>query len=377
MKKYFKLLISCLLMITTLTGCWSYVGLSEISIVAGVSIDYDEVHKQYIMNFEIIDTLGTSKEEGVKSIIYEVRGDSVFGAVHNAKEKIANKLYFGNCNIIIVCHNLAKTKGILEITDFFMRDPQPREEIHLVISKEKSAKEILIVDQYEEMTSPYINELLVGDAMHEDATIAIPMYEVYDILQDGKQSVVLPVVGKATEGETTVVEVGGIAIFKDDKFLGFIESEESRALLIATNRMKKGALSFDLTGDGENDTSMQIVKSKTKPSFSFENGKITYHLDVELVGTLVEMHDIKHPITEKQILKLQEKMEQTLVKKVENIVKLSQVKFKSDFIGIGRTIYKQDLKLWKQLEPQWEKYFLNADVDVKCKITITGTGLID
>ena len=49
------------------------------------------------------------------------------------------KLYWSHATVIILSKEIA-SEGILKVIDFYNRDAEAREDIHLVISKEATAK---------------------------------------------------------------------------------------------------------------------------------------------------------------------------------------------------------------------------------------------
>ena len=79
------------------TGCWNYIGLNNMTVVAGIAID--KSGENYLLSFEIYDLQNTAQGEPIKSKIVQCKGKTIFEAVRNAKKRTSNKLYFSEAKI--------------------------------------------------------------------------------------------------------------------------------------------------------------------------------------------------------------------------------------------------------------------------------------
>ncbi|WMJ24042.1 Ger(x)C family spore germination protein [Paludicola sp. MB14-C6] len=378
MKKILSVFIIVLIPCILLTGCWSYEGLNEMTIVTGVAVDYDEVEKQYNLTFEIIDTINSSKQTGVSTAVVESKGTTVFTAIRKVKRKLPSKLYFGNAKVLIICGHVAKEKGIKELMDFFARDHEPRETFLVFVTKDFEAKDVF---QAKEITgkviSHVITEIVQEDTHRSNALIGMKEYEVHNQLQRNKQSLLLPVIQLKEENKKKITIVEGLAIFKKDKLIGYITGDEAKYVMFTIDRVIKGTLAFDINQNGKDDVSFEIMDSSTKRNVEYKNGKATYFLDILLEGTIVEKQEDIVVATPKDILKIESAINESINKKVTNAVEISQQKYNSDYIGVAKSIYFKDYKLWKTLEPQWDTLYPQCDVQVNCRSRILSTGLVE
>ncbi|NLL45094.1 MAG: Ger(x)C family spore germination protein [Mollicutes bacterium] len=357
-----------------LSGCWDYTSLDEITIVSGMAIDQSEDKKGYHVSLEIFDTTESNKEK-IKTAIIESNGITLFDAIRNAKKKITNKLYFANIAVIIVSEQVAKEKNIGEIIDWYLRDAEHRETLSFVISKEKTAKDLL---NTKSSTNNAIG-LLIKEIVTEDQTVTISVihneaYKIYNILNQKKESLVLPAFRVTTNNNEKAVEADGLAIFKNGKLIDFIDDDKSKYILFANNKVKGGILTIKKDNNIDN-ISLEITNSKTKTSFTYKNNQLKFFINIK-TNVIVGEYGINDEIPYKQITKLEKIAANKLNKEVTEIIKYVQEKYNSDIFGFSTIIYRKDPKLWKKLKKDWDKIFKNIEVEVKSEVKIINTSYI-
>ena len=178
MKKAVCVLLA-LLISFSMTGCWNYRGLNEMTLVAGVAVD--KVGEKYYLTFEIIDLTSPTKEGGIKAKLIESEGNSIFEAVRNAKKRAANRLYFGNTQIVILSREIVSQDGVESLINWFLRDAEVRETAELVVSQEETAKMILAQEEEKDQVVSYeIIRIIEEDENLTGSTVRVPLYEVFN-----------------------------------------------------------------------------------------------------------------------------------------------------------------------------------------------------
>ncbi|MDP4153458.1 MAG: Ger(x)C family spore germination protein [Bacillota bacterium] len=376
MKRKITAIILVIIMTFSFTGCWSYRGLNELSLVMGIGIDMDDSGEFYETTFEIIDLTESSKDKGIKSKIVESSGKTLFDAVRNAKKRLQNRLYFAHAQVIIIGEEVAKRENVLSIIDLFMRDGEPRETIHLAVSKEKTAKDILTskgVDN--KIVSLAVRQIIDEDAKTTSSTSNNVSYKAFNILKDDGKSLMLAALHLAENDKEKVPESDGVAIFDKGKLSGFLSPEQTKYVLFVNNEVKEGSLSFDIDGKGTDDVSFEINKNNTKKSFSYENGKLKFKIETNTDVFLDELKSNLSMLDKNEIKSLEQKTSELMAERIKNIVLLAQASG-SDVFGLGDYIYKHDFKVWRQLEGKWYGLFPTVEVEVKSVIHIRNSSFI-
>lgn len=360
-----------------LSGCWSYRGLKQIAIVAGLAIDKDTVSGDYKLTFEMVDLSGKPNENGMKSKIVESQGKTIFDAIRNAKKRLLNKLYFGDTEIVVISSKIAREDGINSFIDLFLRDTQLRETVYFVISQADTAEEIITQKGIENAIVSYEMAKIIDEDSHISAsTKCIPSYKVFNVLQSKGISLVLPAFHCIPNNKENSVEANGIAVFKKDKLLGYLSAEDTRYYLFAVDDVAGGILTCDL-GSGPHDIiSLEITSNKTKISHSYEKNKIKINITTKTKVSLGEINSKMDVSNEQELNEIKTAAEKTLKQKITQVIYNVQSQFGSDIFGFGNTIYKTDTKLWNQIGANWDSIFLSAEFEVSPEIEIVNTGVL-
>ena len=370
------LLIS--LMIFPLYGCWDYHGLDEMSTVIGVAIDKASEGAGYRVTFEIVDLTVPIKMKGITSTIVESEGTTLFDAVRNAKKRIKSKLYFGQAQIVVISEEVARSGDINDIMDWFLRDAECRETIAIVVSQEKSARDIIATAGIAQgLVANQIRKVLETDNISTSTTLCVEFYEVFNTFKTEGKSLVLPAIRTVVNNDKLVSETNGVAVFKETKFVGYLTPEESKYYLFAVNNIQGGVLTFSVEGKGQDDISLEISDNNTKRSFEYKDGKLKILIRTETIVYLDEVSGHINALDTKQINQLETLAEKKLETNIGSLIKKVQSDYDTDIFGFGNSIYKKDFRLWKQLSGSWDARFKTLEVDVSADVRIVNTGTLE
>lgn len=374
-----KLLVIVIFFVTFLTtGCWNYIGLNEMTIVAGVAID--KYGKEYTLTYEIYNLQKTAVGEPIKSEIIESTGETIFDAVRNAKKRTFNKLYFAESKIIIVSEQIAKEDGINSIIDWFTRDPEIRETLQLVVSQEESAAALLKTDKLTSTTaSTDIQNIVEKDQKITSTSENKQLYKVFNILSSEGLSLTLPAVHIVSNDDKNVCELNGVAVFKSDKLLNYLTSEETKYYVLAKGELKGGIITIN-TKIKESDTDLQNVSLEIKSSVSSqkyisqEKNNIKIKVSTTTEVTLGEFKDLNQQLTNKDLTNLEKEAAKIIKKRIEDVIEKIQNDYETDILGYGRLLYHTNPRQWKKIKNTFDEEFKNIDVIVESKVKILNTG---
>lgn len=390
------LLIICMML---LTGCWNYREVESLSIVAGFAIDPGEGGQKYHTTFEILDMSG-NKNNQPKAELIETEGDTIFEAVRNSIKKCRNKLFFNDCRIVIINSQIAQN-GISSVTDLLHRDAESRLTLNLVISQDKSAKEVL---KSQGLSTPIIS-FEISDIINKNTTdlskaLDVKLYDTENLLngegvslslpavktekedvkegedgnQDGTQSNMQLSDSQSMNKQVTVPIISGTAVFKGDKLVGYLNSEETMDLLFIKNKVNGGVIVIKNSNEDDGD-SLEIDKSTTTLKPVISNGEVKMQINIKCTAILGENNTSYDYGSAEGIEKLQQKANETLKSDIKNLISKVQTQYDSDIFGFGREIYRQDYSSWQELKPKWDEIFKSLQCDVKTDVEIKSTAI--
>lgn len=369
--KAWKLL--CVLLLTLclplLSGCWNYREFDALSIVSAIAIDPGTQGYKYHMTFEFLDESGQTP----KSKTLETEGDTVFDAVRNATAASQKKLYFSSCRTLIISQVLAR-HGIAPLFDFLLRDTEPRITLFPLISKEKTAGEIL----HQESTSTQLVGLELAKILESNAknlaeAHTTQLFEAYGMLAEKGMSLTLPYIKLqgSESGKTPMLD--GTAVFKDDILIGFLSPEETKYFLYVRNQAKGGLLLTTIGGGTEKNVSLEILGSNTTISPEMTGNGVGMKIDIQAKSSFGENQSAKALSTRDGIRQAKTAAEKTLQAGISAVITRVQLDYKSDIFGFGKELHESMPDYWKKVSGDWNNEFPSMKFTVNTTVTIQGT----
>jgi len=370
-------LVTLIFSMVFLTGCWNYREIDTMNIVSGLAIDKGEQGLKYHLTFEVLDLSSTPAQGATKTKQLESEGDTVFDAVRNIVKSSQKKLFFSDCKAIVISSDLAK-EGLSPILDWFNRDAEPRITLDLIISKDKTAADILKSEtSQDEIASYKISNMLDHDISFLGKDPEIELYQAYNLLGGKGVSLILPSIKTSILKSGNTLDLAGTAMFKKDKLIGFLDNDESKFLLFVKDKISGGILLANIDSS-ENNISLEIVNSQTKVTPVISNDKVTIKIDIKTKVAMGEDNTGGDKLTETAIQDIQKNAEKQLIAGVKGIIEKVEKEYDSDIFGFGTSVFQSNPGFWKKIEPDWDKIFstLKCQISAQIKIENTATAKI-
>lgn len=381
-----KRLIIILLLPLFLTGCWNYSELNEIAIATGISIDWeDDKYKLTALISNAQKTEGSSKEGEAQITVFEGTGKTMTEALKNIELKLPKELYLKHISIIIIGEELAK-KGVGNILDYLIRDPNSPNKFNILISRDVKAGEILkIISPLETFPSQNVSLMLVTSGKFIGSAVEISYNDfIQTYLNQGINPILssITIKGEEKKGESpknikqsepdTYLNLSNLAIFKNDKLLGYVSEKESIGINIINSKIKQTKVHAKCKGEEEDS---YIVANLNSIDTSSEITKdLKLKINVKATGYITEANCKIDLTEEKNIKEIQKSMESELKKNIKKALEVVQ-EYKSDIFGFGNQYYKKYPKEWKKVKDNWdEETFPNLEYEIKTDINLKTKG---
>jgi spore germination protein KC len=383
MKKWFMIISILIMSLPILCACWNQKELTDLAFVMALGIDRGD-DDLYHVSFQLVNPgnvsagQGGGGGQGLPIAVYKSKGRTLTEAARNATKKVSRRLYYAHTNLVVVSEEVARDRNLLlNLLDAFARDPEFRTTTEFLIARDSTAEEIVttltILDKLP--VSKITKELKATEAMLGE-NVSVSIDDIIDgIVGSGKEPIVngYRLVGnkeeakKATNLQQTTTEAllaaDGLAVIKDGGLIDWIESTKARGVIWVLDKAKSTNITIRWKGK-KNALSMVPIRSKTKVSTSFKNGKPVINIKLENEGWVSEANTAIDLMDPKVIGKIEKLVEKEIKKEIQASVKEAQ-KLKCDIFGFGESVHKANPKLWKKLKGNWNDYFADLDVNVK------------
>jgi len=279
----------------------------------------------------------------------------------------SRRLYFSHAKIVIISKELAKD-GLSKAIDWYIRDAETRTDIYLLISKEKTAKEVLMTKRNENMIVSFDLAKVIQNEKNVSTAPKVDLWDFLDILKQKEANTSLPLIFIDKSGEKEVPRIEGMAVIKDDKLVGMIDGDIAKYILFTTDEIKTGILV--LGRKSSEPISFEIFKNRTKVKYKFDEGKMKVQVFTDTIVSIAE-YQTQQPFNtseEKEVIEKQ--LANMLEESIYNSINMIQKEYKSDIFGFGITLHKDYPKVWKEFSDNWEYNFENLEVEVISKVQI-------
>lgn len=388
MKKKIILLLS---LIFLLSGCWDKRELNELAIMMALGIDKSDDGYKVTAQVAVPAELSSKGGPGHSQIVlFQSTGKTVEDALRKLTKEVPRIIYLGHLQMLIFGESLAK-EGIGKALDFMSRNWEVRADYYVVIAKDNTAENILnIQTPLDNLPSNYMFNTLKIAEENNSTTVGIKLSDfIGDLERRGKEPVLTGIVitgdeksGSSRQNLESIssparIKYDGLAIFKEDKLIGWLDEYYSRGYNSITNHVKRAISTISCPKEGGGEITMEIENFQSKVTGKTLNSSPAIEIKIEVianVGALECFIDVKKEKTIKEIEKIFEK---EIKDNIDNTIKTIQNDFKSDVLGFGATMYKHDPKEWKKVKDNWEEEFPNLQVKIDVNVKIEHLGAVD
>ncbi|GJM79762.1 hypothetical protein HMSSN139_22580 [Paenibacillus sp. HMSSN-139] len=226
----------CSLTVFTLSGCWNYREVDKMTTVAGIAIDKGE-DGQIKLTVEMVDGSGGQDAMSVGSSRISLSGKTMFDIVRRMITESGNRLYWAHAKSIILSEEIARD-GAAKIIDWYVRDSETRADIHILVSGEETAEEVLSSDGNSgEPLSYKIDDILKNENSVSNSPV-IEIFDFADTINTPGISSLLPMVFSSENKEAKTASIRGSAVFDIDRMLGRIDAPKTKFVLFYGTKSK-------------------------------------------------------------------------------------------------------------------------------------------
>lgn len=383
MKKMIALLlIVCL----TLVGCWDSVETEELGVTRIIGIGMTKNSDIKVIIQEIPHEKQTTSNQGSvggsKSSfhLYSATGSTIFEAIQRMSANEHHRLYFAHTKVIILDEALVSTKGIKSVIDFLERNPEIRLSTWILIAPMKEFDNLLTKDVGIGLDTGGILEETIHNKQQNSILTATNLGDFIELYnKSGSETYAsgITMTSKGSSSETTGMKstekkfyVRDIAVFKDDKMVGWLKEEEYKGFSWINGNMKGAIVNIPFE---EEVLSLRTIRPKCKLEPIIDNGKMKMNINLEIVSNIAESRVSKNFMNEDTISKI-EKLQNEKIKSEITAAIESSKRLSTDIFGMGNYFNMKYPKFWKNIQKNWNSYYKEVKVNINVNSTVKDVG---
>jgi spore germination protein len=365
-----------LLSIFVLISCTEPHILEEIGLITTVGYDLGE---NGLINGTAVE-LKIEPDAKTDIKIVEAQAYSVRGLNTTANKKTSKRLLAGQLRVILLGEELAN-QGMIHVTETMTNDPTISDLAYLAIVEGRARDLLNLKDPHIPNIGIHLFRLIeqnTKDELMPSATLQEVLHRYYT---EGREPI-MPILKKIGNKE---VKYTGVGIFKDDRLVGRISTDQSFYLKLINDKYKAGSTDLIFMSESPKLRGISHVEGKTVISLDtihssseiklVNKANLEFDIKVKLNARLLDINS-KIDLTKSNNLKLFEKeVSREMKKRVEELIAYCQSK-NSDVIGLG-DVYRTSVRHSGLTKEKWYKMYNDAKVNVNVDFIMMRSGIND
>ncbi|MCM3603264.1 Ger(x)C family spore germination protein [Robertmurraya korlensis] len=390
MKRYLKWSL-LLIIILLLTGCAGKRELNDLALVMAVGIDKGEEENSFKVTAQIArpadargQTGAPSGQTGEPILTIVGQGESLFDAIRDLSSFTTRNVFWAHNQVIVINEDLAKD-GIAQVIDFFTRNPELRMRTWVVITPEKASTLVSTVTGLELIPGEAVNKLF----RYGEISNVAPNTQIMDVQAAYLSQSSQPIIARVTLKEVMVsnkkpekgptikqVDLAGAGVFQEDRLVGILKPEETRALMLFTERLQSGVVTTPCTSKPERTISVELRDQMFQVTPHFKGSQISFTAEFDSLAVVVEAGCPFSIDDQEQVTEVEKAVEKKLKKEIETTVNKVQKEYKTDVLELGKVFHNDYPGYWKQVADDWEEVFPTVDIKVSVNVEIKDSVLL-
>ncbi|WP_203552998.1 Ger(x)C family spore germination protein [Bacillus sp. B15-48] len=338
-----------------LSACVNKEIIDDINIATGMGLDKSEDEIRGTIMIPVFQP-----DKSIDNFTFSATGTIPRETIAKMRNKSSQPIVGGSIEVIFFNEELARD-GIVNLLDLFLRDPSIGARVYLGVV-DGDVKEIFDGDYGDRGNAVYLAGVIEDGIRGGSLPLTNLRQFLFDYFQKGKDPY-LPYLEKT---EPDLVELKGLALFKEDKVVDILSVEQMFYLKLLVDRHHRGGTIAKI---GEEAAVFKLLK--TKKNFQLTNrNPYQFTIDLKLRGIVSEYTG--RSLSRKEVNEIEKQLEKQVVTESMKIIHYNQ-NLGIDPIGFGHFANTKtrgfDFDKWEQ------QYYPNAEFIINADVTITEVGM--
>jgi spore germination protein KC len=376
------------------TGCWDQIEIEQRATILGLAIDPIDAQNAenqtgpfaksqgpgYKLTAQIAIPgripLGPGGGGGATASskplwIISSTGRTMDDAMNSLQRELAEKVFLGHLRIIIVNRQLAETTGLHDIQDFLRRNAEVRRLAWLIVSTGSASEAMDASPKLERVPTLYLVNMM-DQSVKQGTLPNVFLGNFWSALAAKGQDPVLPLIRVLNPEQ---VQMEGLAVFRDERMVGTLNSMETAMYMELQNEKKSGyAVAFPMPGDPKNSVTIRGTGRRTIRKIRMVDGRPSFDIYSRVDGNIEEKTGRK--AVDQLIPQITAEASKMVVEDQRKLVdKMKQLD--ADIFGFGEEIRATKPTYWAKIrtKEQWAKEFPKIPVRFHARVYIRRSGM--
>lgn len=366
-KSKIALCIALLFLVPSIfSGCKYNVRLSDMSIVQGLSVDYEDEKTSICVQYLDLSK-GTGTTDKLESNITSVESgvaDNINECVSTTSAGLSKPLFFGQNKVVVFGFDYIK-KGIDDI-GYILEGVNSRPDVFVAVCEQKGEDMIKSKENNARVPAQSIFEKIrTGEQIGK--SVSVNINDVINLVESETSDLYLPLFSVSQDNADCV----GIAVFSSNDYAASLNEEQTFGFLLIKNLID-GA-NITVYDESFGNVGIEITSAKAKNKALYEDNHFVMLTTLNMKLTL---NDAQKTTDSRLTDRDAKRIEALVNKKAEQMCKSAVYKCfscKSDPFMLGKMFAKSNYPVYKEKEKNWRENLSSVEyrINVKSQIRMT------
>ncbi|MGO4532268.1 Ger(x)C family spore germination protein [Paenibacillus sp. 2TAF8] len=390
MMKCLRVMLSLIVILPLLSGCWDRQELNQLGIMLGLGVDREgdkiKVSAQVVVPREVAKGQGG---QGTPVVQYQATGHTLLEAIQKLTETSPRVIFMAHIRVLIFGEEFARKNGIYDVIEALLREPDVRPDYYVMVARKTTASKILnVLTPLDNLPAEKLFNALDISAKSWAPTTTVTSDKLMQYILTPSMSPVITGVEHVGNPEISgeikniesikspgVLHFSGLSVFKKEKLIGWLSEDDSKGYNYIRDNVKSTIGPVTCPKGGY--VTLKTLRASTDHKVKMVGGEPQITVKANIVSVVGSV-DCEMEIGSMEAIKQLEQLAEDRIKELmKGTVSLVRSKYKVDIFGFGQDIYHKYPKLYKREEQNWDKYFQNLDIKYEAKVQIRRIGTLD
>lgn len=368
------LLVSLFIMMLPLSsGCWNLVDVNKAAVVTGMGYDLVDDNK-IKLTAQVIAPKAPSGEGGGESkkpyITFSATDVTSSKAARELSLTVPRIMLWQHASVYILGEDMARN-GMHRINDFFDRNRNIRKSNLIIVARKTEAEPVMNAD-LPMSENPMFDLVTLLQNQDKQVGIYTPVLlaEYLNELVTPGMDPIIPAVELTEQSGKQMIKLSGMAMFKGDKLVGYLNESESRGYRWLRHHLPvKGGL-ITITSPLDNSPVLvDVLNYSISHKAQIHGQDITIKIKIREEGNFYEQSSTQNVLTPPLLKSIEARTATQIENEARLYLKRSQ-ELGCDCAGFGIVVAQQYPDLWDKISGHWDEIYpqVKFEFDVGSKI---------
>lgn len=376
-------------------GCWDRVEIQERSFVLAVAIDLPEAGVErepgkarvesagvagpaprYRLTLQLLKLgagkAGEEKPGGEsKTILVSSTGRNLFEAERDMLGESSKALWFENIQAIILSQAVVERYGLAAPLDFFRRDGEMRWAAQVFVTPGEARKLLEVQPPTGEPGGIYLAN--VAMRYKKDTYLPTARTNMGFTTQaiDNNLDHILPVLEPAGKS----IKIKGGAMFKANKFLGYMDEYTIQGLRLIRGTEKSALITFECPVHPGSAVTFELFRHNSILKPRVEGEKIYFTLEIAMRGNFgeIQCEHLHDTLSTEYQMRAQELFAAEAKRNIEHTLDYAR-HLGWEMFYLRRSLQAYEPAVWDKIKDRWDELYPTIPVEVSVRVSIVNIG---